>query len=324
MNIKNLSDNELTSRIDLLRSKEREITLKFLTYLGEFDKRRLYLELGFSSLFDYCTRKLGYSDGSAFRRVESARCLKENPELSNDILSGKVSLSVIATAARAIKDKKISVFDIIGKSAREVTSLIAENRPVGKPKEKITEIKVIKERKREALPLQDLFSLDQFQNVSLLQESPISTSKSEPKPEPDTRYEIKFSLSKDIYNELQTLRSKLSNKLGSNISIEGIFTELIKNYSKKGKAKKIRNANKNSRYVPISIKREVADRDGGKCSYVSKDGIRCTQDHYLHYDHVKPFALGGKTTSDNLRFLCRAHNHMFARMTFGEVGFARK
>ncbi len=324
MDIKNLSNNELISRIDLLRSKEREITLKFLTHLGEFDKRSLYLELGFSSLFDYCTRKLGYSDGSAFRRVESARCLRENPELSNYILSGKVSLSVISTAARAIKDKKISVFDIIGKSAREVTSLISETLPTNKPKEKITEIKVIKERKREDLPFQDLFSLAQSENTPLLQNPPIPTFKSEPKPEPDTRYEIKFSLPKDIYNELQTLRSKLSNKLGSKTSIEGIFTELIKSYDKKGKVKKIRWADENSRYIPISIKREVADRDGGQCSYVSPHGVRCTQNHYLNYDHVKPFALGGKTNSDNLRLLCRAHNQMFARMTFGEVDFSRK
>ncbi len=67
MNLENVSNNELTNRIDILRSKEREVVLKFLIHLGEFDKRKVYLSLGYSSFFDYCTRKLGYSESAAYR-----------------------------------------------------------------------------------------------------------------------------------------------------------------------------------------------------------------------------------------------------------------
>ncbi len=60
-NISEISNTELTERISILQSKERSIVLKFLTHLGEFDNRRLYLEQGYSSLFDYCVRKLKLS-----------------------------------------------------------------------------------------------------------------------------------------------------------------------------------------------------------------------------------------------------------------------
>jgi len=65
-------------------------------------------------------------------------------------------------------------------------------------------------------------------------------------------------------------------------------------------------------------KREVLDRDNSQCSYISKDGVKCTQKHYLNLDHIQPFALGGKSSSENLRVLCSAHNQMFNRMTFEE------
>ncbi len=119
-------------------------------------------------------------------------------------------MSVLSTAARAIRDRKISALDIVGKSAREIASLIADCRPIDKPKEKITEIKVRKEEVANAPAIEDLFTLAQSENTPLSYSSPTASLKSELKPEPDIRYEIKFSLPKDTYNELQSLRSKLS------------------------------------------------------------------------------------------------------------------
>jgi len=55
---------------------------KILYYLIELDNRKLYRELGFSSLFDYCLRALKYSEGSSYRRITAARAIRDNPELS--------------------------------------------------------------------------------------------------------------------------------------------------------------------------------------------------------------------------------------------------
>ena len=56
--IRRLSAGELTSRLYDLRATERALLVEFLSYLGELDARKIYLELGFSSAFAFCTDHL--------------------------------------------------------------------------------------------------------------------------------------------------------------------------------------------------------------------------------------------------------------------------
>ncbi len=141
-NISEISNTELAERISILQSKERTVVLKFLLHLGEFDKRGLYLKQGYSSLFDYCIRKLNLSEGTAFRRITAARFLRDYPKCIESFLNGDITLCSIVAGSKAIKEQKAAVVDIIGKSATEVRSLMATISPVSKPKEVIKEIVV--------------------------------------------------------------------------------------------------------------------------------------------------------------------------------------
>ena len=73
----------------------------------------------------------------------------------------------------------------------------------------------------------------------------------------------------------------------------------------------------NARYVPRAVVRAVHERDGGQCAFVGPDGRRCTARSNLQLDHVVPFARGGRTTTENLRQLCAAHNRYEAERAFG-------
>lgn len=72
-----------------------------------------------------------------------------------------------------------------------------------------------------------------------------------------------------------------------------------------------------TRHIPAPIRRQVWQRDTGQCSYKSPNGKRCGERGNLHLDHVRPFALGGKHSKENLRLLCRTHNLYRAQQTFG-------
>lgn len=72
------------------------------------------------------------------------------------------------------------------------------------------------------------------------------------------------------------------------------------------------------RRVPSHMKREVWQRDEGRCAYVSTSGLRCGSRSFLQIDHVHPHALGGETRVDNLRLLCRAHDRLEAERLLGE------
>lgn len=73
---------------------------------------------------------------------------------------------------------------------------------------------------------------------------------------------------------------------------------------------------KNSRYISAEIKRQVWKRDQGQCSFVC-EGRRCTAKHFLEFDHIKPYGLGGAATEENLRLRCRVHNQLAAVTTYG-------
>jgi len=72
-----------------------------------------------------------------------------------------------------------------------------------------------------------------------------------------------------------------------------------------------------SRYIPADVRHAVTTRDGNRCSYVVPDGTRCRETRNLELDHIEPWALGGKSTFQNLRQVCRAHNQLYAERVFG-------
>lgn len=55
------------------------------------------------------------------------------------------------------------------------------------------------------------------------------------------------------------------------------------------------------RYLPVKVKREVLERDEGKC-------VVCGSDENLHFHHINRFSKGGRNHVDNLTLLC-AHCH---------------
>lgn len=57
-----------------------------------------------------------------------------------------------------------------------------------------------------------------------------------------------------------------------------------------------------SRIIPSDVKREVWERDGGKC-------VTCGATDNLHFDHDLPYSKGGSSiTAANVKILCARHN----------------
>ena len=72
-----LSDHHLLQRIKELSAVEHHIEAVVSDHLREIERRRLYLTLGCSSMFDYAVRELGYSTGAAWRRLKTMRLCAE-------------------------------------------------------------------------------------------------------------------------------------------------------------------------------------------------------------------------------------------------------
>jgi hypothetical protein len=142
MNLKHLTDKVLIEDTKILVSKEREVLVKLLHHLKEIDSRKLYSDLGYSSLFSYLTKGLGYSESSACRRISAARLLKTHPEIETKIEKGSLNLTNLNQAAFAFKDKSIDQKDLLlkieNKSSEETKKeIFKELGKLPAPKESI-------------------------------------------------------------------------------------------------------------------------------------------------------------------------------------------
>lgn len=115
MKIQYLSNFELLGRFGKLVRTERKITHLVLECIAEIDSRRLYLDKAYPSIYEFLVEEFGYSSSAALRRIESARLLRDVPELAEKIESGAINLSQLSKVQQAVRavqkleDRKVDI-----------------------------------------------------------------------------------------------------------------------------------------------------------------------------------------------------------------------
>ncbi|HEY1079572.1 MAG TPA: HNH endonuclease signature motif containing protein [Bdellovibrio sp.] len=115
MKIQFLSNFELLGRFGKLVRTERKITHLVLDCIAEIDSRRLYLDKAYPSIYEFLVEEFGYSSSAALRRIESARLLRDVPELAKKIESGAINLSQLSKVQQAVRavqkleDRKVDI-----------------------------------------------------------------------------------------------------------------------------------------------------------------------------------------------------------------------
>jgi 5-methylcytosine-specific restriction endonuclease McrA len=69
--------------------------------------------------------------------------------------------------------------------------------------------------------------------------------------------------------------------------------------------------------VTAEVRRQVWERDQGRCAWTSPDGKRCDSRWQVEVDHVEAAGRGGPATLGNLRLACRQHNLLHAEEDYG-------
>lgn len=144
-----LPANVLVTRVRELVREERRITAQLLHHLREVEHRRLYAELGYASLFEFCQKDLGYSESAAYRRISAMRLLRDLPEVEQKLKTGALTLShacSLQTFLQAEKKQKGRTYrteekqellqKLEGKSHREAERVLAEISPQNLPQER--------------------------------------------------------------------------------------------------------------------------------------------------------------------------------------------
>jgi hypothetical protein len=297
--------------------------VSILHHLREIERRRLFADLGYSSLFDYAVGELKYSEGQAGRRIAAMRLVKDLPveaaaRIETKITTGALSLSNVQQARSFFRDQAM-----------------AEPRRVITAEEKLNVLELLENKSVRA------------GQKELLRLSPvIAMPKEKERVITDCATEVRFTMRESLKIKLESVRAMLGPR-GANMSYAELFDAMsdlslaaleAKKFGKKRaqavradmpKEKALPSTQKvacaadavtqcalanvargNTRYIPQSIRHFVWQRDRGVCT-------NCGTRRHLNYDHIKPVGLGGGTTSDNLRLLCFQCNQRAGIRTFG-------
>ena len=127
-----VSDRQVLINTDRIVSEDRKLTLRLLDHLHAVEMRKLYLQLGYSSMFEYCTRHQRLSEPDALRKIRTARCIARFQQLIPLLESGEVNPTTVSMIAKHINPENAdTVIDAIkNRSTREVERFIAALHPL--------------------------------------------------------------------------------------------------------------------------------------------------------------------------------------------------
>jgi len=303
----------IDEKLKALVKTERKLTYEILLLIQTLDLTKSYRELGYASLFEYLTKEVGYSDGSAQRRISSARLLKEIPQIAEDLKTGELNLTQVSLAQMAFRQEE------------------------KKSSEKI-------HRKAKELVLNQLKNKNSFETKKILKEGcpSFEIPQSKPIPGSQQKVHITLELSEKEYEEIKFLLAKLSHKVPDQ-RIESALLYWAEQLKQKAQSKEGSQGKKNTppssvtagpsasqtsanqkslplrqwkqkrQAISASIRKGLLQKAQNQCEFVSAEGKRCQSRHFLEIDHQRPIALGGGNEIHNLRVLCRAHNQLAAK-----------
>src|SRR5450432_3079873 len=126
-----VGNEELVAALSELVRRENDLMSDLLAHLAELDERRLYLDLGFTSLFAYCTEALGFCKSSAGRRIAVARVCRKYPDAFAHVARGELQLSVLSLLAPHLKAENAAELfaGCLHKSCDQVELLLAARFP---------------------------------------------------------------------------------------------------------------------------------------------------------------------------------------------------
>jgi 5-methylcytosine-specific restriction endonuclease McrA len=79
-----------------------------------------------------------------------------------------------------------------------------------------------------------------------------------------------------------------------------------------------------TRAIPARTRREVFERDEGRCTFVDAEGRTCASTWQVEFHHRIPYARGGTHDPGNIELRCRAHNQYEAELEYGAQFMAQR
>jgi hypothetical protein len=304
-----IPSDDLRTRLGALLSEERRVVVDFILHLVELERRRLYAELGYATLFDYCTRELGLLKGAAYRRVTGARLLKRFPQIEQYLRDGRLCLTRLTLLKDVLNPKNVEqVLEAASRRSKEdIESLVVELKPELAPMsvpDRVTPLGGGTYRLEMTVG-------EEF--MKELTEVRAALSHKYPKGELEAVTREGYGLVLKQYRSRRGIGAKprgretpredgspvgvaADQEIGTSKPVVGGDTVAIERRSEQ----------KHRSSIPLAVQRQIWERDQGRCTHIRHDGSRCNSTFQVELDHIALAGFGGSDDPSNLRLRCRA------------------
>ena len=320
--LRTLSSADLLRQTDLLAEQEHLQAARLIAHLAQVSLRRLHLELGYRSLFEYCTGRLGLSEGCTALRIQVSRVCGRHPLILDALATRQISLTVAGKLAPHLETGNCErlIADCTGMTKREVEEYLVHLAP--KP--------AVSPGARKRLATSS---------------SPASDKAGSIEPCQPGIYNLRFAADKAFMDKLQRA-AKVSGVGNAGRDMARVLERALEAYLEKNDPRKRQERREKRaaqralaeagtvtaeavagddahrtkarcRAIPTSVRDRLLIRAGHRCEYRGSDGLRCSERSRLEIDHIVPWGLGGTSREENLRVKCCAHNRLHADRCFG-------
>jgi len=274
--VRKLSNEALIAILDKRVELESLNEAEMIDFIREVMHRRLWIEYGATSMFDFMTRAhYHYAPVVAQRKIDAARLLQVFPEVKGYIHTREINLTQLGMLASALRQRPVPL-----KLQREILESI-KNQTV--------------------------------QNTQIILNDRLEIEvKTRPKVrvQRDGSVRVEMTFSKEDWEVVERAKELVSHSIPS-----GDLTEVLSycarfTISKKDLSTSIKEVKpRQSQGVSRAARRLVFERDQS-CRHLHADGSRCESRFQLQIDHIFSRWRGGGHDLENLQVLCGLHNRL--------------
>ncbi len=310
-----LSNELLHAQTIQAASNEKSATLVLLEHLAEVDRRRLHIARGYSGLWEYVHKALGYSEAQASDRVNALRAIRQVPEIRTELEAGRLTLTSTAKLGTHLRRERLApaetlslMQEISGKSSREVERVLVAHSTQAPQNDRLRVL--TPELTRITLEV-DLEFLALMNRAKELKGNPALTPQ-----EIFKSAMAEYVKRREVREDRVVLKEHAGTHprktSGNGLTLPTTRAPALR---KPGASTSLR-----SRYLSVEARNATRRRSGDRCEYVDpQTNRRCECLTGLQFDHIQPFAKGGSNGAKNLRHLCAAHNRFAAIQEYGET-----
>jgi len=296
--LERVGKHRLLREFAALVGRDRGSAADLLVYIGEIDRRRLYLEHAFPSMFAFCTKRFRMSEAVAAKRIRAGRAACRFPCVLEMVRRGELHLSGIhQLAGHLTEDNHREVLRRARhRSMREIEELVAEIAPKpdvasmirAMPGHRAEHAGSTTPRRATGQPSSDgalakssrvggAASREGGAGLRARKQRNVAT------PLSPRRYKLQVTIGQDARDKLAELQNLLSHQIpdGDPAAVVERALDVLLRETKKKKAAltdkprvRRKNAGRRTRAIPAQIQREVFGRDEGRCAFAAGCGVR--------------------------------------------------